>query len=77
MNCVKYLSTASMFSSEQSGDMKHDSSSSPGISDQEKEMAISAFQAFKVNETYSHTRAGVFIVFVVVVDKLCFVLFVG
>ncbi|XP_056619289.1 CCR4-NOT transcription complex subunit 10 isoform X1 [Triplophysa dalaica] len=36
---------------EQAGDVKHDSSSSPGISDQEKEMAISAFQAFKA-ESY-------------------------
>ncbi|XP_042596422.1 CCR4-NOT transcription complex subunit 10 isoform X3 [Cyprinus carpio] len=31
----------------QAGDMKHDSISSPGISDQEKEMASSAFEAFK------------------------------
>ncbi|XP_016423145.1 CCR4-NOT transcription complex subunit 10 isoform X5 [Sinocyclocheilus rhinocerous] len=29
------------------GDMKHDSVSSPGISDQEKEMATNAFEAFK------------------------------
>ncbi|XP_042596421.1 CCR4-NOT transcription complex subunit 10 isoform X2 [Cyprinus carpio] len=34
-------------SSDQAGDMKHDSISSPGISDQEKEMASSAFEAFK------------------------------
>ncbi|XP_059423343.1 CCR4-NOT transcription complex subunit 10 isoform X2 [Carassius carassius] len=33
--------------SDQVGDMKHDSISSPGISDQEKEMASSAFEAFK------------------------------
>uniref|UniRef100_A0A8C2CJD1 CCR4-NOT transcription complex subunit 10 n=1 Tax=Cyprinus carpio TaxID=7962 RepID=A0A8C2CJD1_CYPCA len=32
---------------ETTGDMKHDSISSPGISDQEKEMASSAFEAFK------------------------------
>lgn len=58
MNWVKHLVTAPIFSSEQAGDVKHDSSSSPGISDQEKEMAISAFQAFKVNYIYSRTRAG-------------------
>uniref|UniRef100_A0A8C1FQ30 CCR4-NOT transcription complex subunit 10 n=1 Tax=Cyprinus carpio carpio TaxID=630221 RepID=A0A8C1FQ30_CYPCA len=34
-------------SSDQAGDMKHNSISSPGISDQEKEMASSAFEAFK------------------------------
>uniref|UniRef100_A0A8C2CIE2 CCR4-NOT transcription complex subunit 10 n=1 Tax=Cyprinus carpio TaxID=7962 RepID=A0A8C2CIE2_CYPCA len=34
-------------SQDQAGDMKHDSISSPGISDQEKEMASSAFEAFK------------------------------
>ncbi|XP_052434464.1 CCR4-NOT transcription complex subunit 10-like isoform X3 [Carassius gibelio] len=33
--------------SDQVGDMKHDSISSPGVSDQEKEMASSAFEAFK------------------------------
>ncbi|XP_042627935.1 CCR4-NOT transcription complex subunit 10-like isoform X1 [Cyprinus carpio] len=33
--------------SDQAGDMKHDSVSSPGISDQEREMATSAFEAFK------------------------------
>ncbi|XP_043117844.1 CCR4-NOT transcription complex subunit 10 isoform X2 [Puntigrus tetrazona] len=33
--------------SDQAGDMKHDSISSPGISDQEKEMATNAFEAFK------------------------------
>uniref|UniRef100_A0A8C1LX10 CCR4-NOT transcription complex subunit 10 n=1 Tax=Cyprinus carpio TaxID=7962 RepID=A0A8C1LX10_CYPCA len=39
--------TASVPSQDQAGDMKHDSISSPGISDQEKEMASSAFEAFK------------------------------
>lgn len=39
---------------EQASDMKHDSSSSPGISDQEKEVAISAFQAFKA-ENYEES----------------------
>uniref|UniRef100_A0A9J7X0Y2 CCR4-NOT transcription complex subunit 10 n=1 Tax=Cyprinus carpio carpio TaxID=630221 RepID=A0A9J7X0Y2_CYPCA len=34
-------------SQDQAGDMKHNSISSPGISDQEKEMASSAFEAFK------------------------------
>lgn len=29
-------------------DMKHDSAASPGISDQEKEMATNAFEAFTV-----------------------------
>ncbi|KAF4103533.1 CCR4-NOT transcription complex subunit 10 isoform X5 [Onychostoma macrolepis] len=33
--------------SDQAGDIKHDSISSPGISDQEKEMASNAFEAFK------------------------------
>ncbi|XP_016301227.1 CCR4-NOT transcription complex subunit 10-like isoform X2 [Sinocyclocheilus anshuiensis] len=33
--------------SDQAGDMKHDSISSPGISDQEKETASNAFEAFK------------------------------
>ncbi|KTG35130.1 hypothetical protein cypCar_00004683 [Cyprinus carpio] len=33
--------------SDQAGDMKHDSVSSPGISDQEREMATSASEAFK------------------------------
>ncbi|XP_067305901.1 CCR4-NOT transcription complex subunit 10 isoform X2 [Pseudorasbora parva] len=32
--------------SDQTGDMKHDNISSPGISDQEKEMATNAFEAF-------------------------------
>uniref|UniRef100_A0A8C1LSI6 CCR4-NOT transcription complex subunit 10 n=1 Tax=Cyprinus carpio TaxID=7962 RepID=A0A8C1LSI6_CYPCA len=36
-----------MAETNQAGDMKHDSISSPGISDQEKEMASSAFEAFK------------------------------
>ncbi|XP_073727992.1 CCR4-NOT transcription complex subunit 10 isoform X3 [Misgurnus anguillicaudatus] len=40
--------------SEQTGDMKHDSSSSPGISDQEKEMATNAFEAFKA-ENYDES----------------------
>uniref|UniRef100_A0A8C1SSC1 CCR4-NOT transcription complex subunit 10 n=1 Tax=Cyprinus carpio TaxID=7962 RepID=A0A8C1SSC1_CYPCA len=39
--------TASVPSQDQAGDMKHDSVSSPGISDQEREMATSAFEAFK------------------------------
>uniref|UniRef100_A0A8C1I3X5 CCR4-NOT transcription complex subunit 10 n=1 Tax=Cyprinus carpio carpio TaxID=630221 RepID=A0A8C1I3X5_CYPCA len=39
--------TASVPSQDQAGDMKHNSISSPGISDQEKEMASSAFEAFK------------------------------
>uniref|UniRef100_A0A673MTY9 CCR4-NOT transcription complex subunit 10 n=1 Tax=Sinocyclocheilus rhinocerous TaxID=307959 RepID=A0A673MTY9_9TELE len=34
-------------SQDQAGDMKHDSISSPGISDQEKETASNAFEAFK------------------------------
>lgn len=33
--------------SDQSGDMKHDSASSPGMSDLEKEVATNAFEAFK------------------------------
>ncbi|XP_052475376.1 CCR4-NOT transcription complex subunit 10 isoform X4 [Carassius gibelio] len=33
--------------SDQAGDMKHDSVSSPGISDHEREMATNAFEAFK------------------------------
>uniref|UniRef100_A0A8C2CIJ9 CCR4-NOT transcription complex subunit 10 n=1 Tax=Cyprinus carpio TaxID=7962 RepID=A0A8C2CIJ9_CYPCA len=41
--------TASVPSQDQAGDMKHDSISSPGISDQEKEMASSAFEAFKMH----------------------------
>uniref|UniRef100_A0A8C1SP82 CCR4-NOT transcription complex subunit 10 n=1 Tax=Cyprinus carpio TaxID=7962 RepID=A0A8C1SP82_CYPCA len=36
-----------MAETDQAGDMKHDSVSSPGISDQEREMATSAFEAFK------------------------------
>uniref|UniRef100_A0A8C1B2J6 CCR4-NOT transcription complex subunit 10 n=1 Tax=Cyprinus carpio carpio TaxID=630221 RepID=A0A8C1B2J6_CYPCA len=39
--------TASVPSQDQAGDMKHDSVSSPGISDQEREMATSASEAFK------------------------------
>uniref|UniRef100_A0A671LMX3 CCR4-NOT transcription complex subunit 10 n=1 Tax=Sinocyclocheilus anshuiensis TaxID=1608454 RepID=A0A671LMX3_9TELE len=39
--------TASVPSQDQAGDMKHDSISSPGISDQEKETASNAFEAFK------------------------------
>lgn len=41
--------TASVSSQDQAGDMKHDNISSPGISDQEKEMATNAFEAFNVN----------------------------
>lgn len=41
--------TASVPSQDQAGDMKHDNISSPGISDQEKEMATNAFEAFNVN----------------------------
>uniref|UniRef100_A0A671MHK6 CCR4-NOT transcription complex subunit 10 n=1 Tax=Sinocyclocheilus anshuiensis TaxID=1608454 RepID=A0A671MHK6_9TELE len=40
--------TASVLSQD-AGDMKHDSVSSPGISDQEKEMATNAFEAFKMH----------------------------
>ncbi|XP_051999970.1 CCR4-NOT transcription complex subunit 10 isoform X1 [Xyrauchen texanus] len=40
--------------SDQTGDMKHDSASSPGISDQEKEMATNAFKAFKA-ESYDES----------------------
>uniref|UniRef100_A0A8C1MWL5 CCR4-NOT transcription complex subunit 10 n=1 Tax=Cyprinus carpio TaxID=7962 RepID=A0A8C1MWL5_CYPCA len=43
--------TASVPSQDQAGDMKHDSVSSPGISDQEREMATSASEAFKA-ESY-------------------------
>uniref|UniRef100_A0A672M6P7 CCR4-NOT transcription complex subunit 10 n=1 Tax=Sinocyclocheilus grahami TaxID=75366 RepID=A0A672M6P7_SINGR len=39
--------TASVPSQDQAGDMKHDSISSPGVSDQAKETASNAFEAFK------------------------------
>lgn len=40
------------FSTEQN-EPKHDSSSSPGMTDQEKEVAASAYESFSVHHTFS------------------------
>lgn len=66
--------TASVPSQDQAGDMKHDSISSPGISDQEKEMASSAFEAFKVNNYNLSMRLYPWLFPEVIVDDImwCF-----
>ncbi|XP_066539855.1 CCR4-NOT transcription complex subunit 10 isoform X3 [Hoplias malabaricus] len=50
----------STVNSDQVSDMKHDSAASPGISDQEKEMATNAFEAFtaaKYDESLKHLES--------------------
>lgn len=66
--------TTSVPSQDQAGDMKHDSISSPGISDQEKEMASNAFEAFKVNNYNLSRRLYPWLFPAVIVDDItwCF-----
>lgn len=49
------------FNTEQN-EAKHDSSSSPGMTDQEKEMAASAYEAFLVNIFLLFTLCGFYLV---------------